>query len=239
MLNLVLAIVVLASPGFDQTHGLFDQVLKEVVSDGRVDYRKLKANPKKLNDYIKDTSSVSKETFSLWNESQQIAFLINVYNAETLQLIIDHYPVDSIKDIGGFFRSPWKKKVVLLFGKKEHLDHVEHEILRKDYSEPRVHFALVCASIGCPELAQDAFVGEQLSQQLDVQGKKYFSRKDINRIDAEARTIYLSKIFDWFKEDFGDIYKFVDKYFADGVDPSFRIRYSSYDWSLNDIERLP
>lgn len=221
--------------GFDQSHSKFTEILKSYVDDqGMVDYEGLKSNREGLDNYLKATGAVTQSEFKKWGTSDRIAFLINVYNAETLQLIIDNYPVTSIKKIGSFLSSPWKVKSVSLFGDTTTLDHVEHGILREEYNEPRIHFALVCAAISCPPLRQEAFVGEKLDQQLDDQARIFMKQADKNRI--EGNTLYLSAIFDWFESDFTNggksLPEFVDPY-LEGDAKGKKVKFTDYDWSLN------
>lgn len=135
---------------FDQTHALLTGLLDRQVKDGRVNYAALKEEPAALHTYLDQVAAVPELEFKRWSEADRLALLINLYNAATLKLIVDHYPVKSIKDIGGLLRSPWKQKVVRLFGQVITLDHLEHEIIRKEYPDARAHFALVCAARGCP-----------------------------------------------------------------------------------------
>lgn len=229
---------------FDHTHAGFTNVLAEYVRNGKVDYAALKKSPAKLNAYLHVLAAVSKPTFEKWNRNQQMTFLINLYNAATLKLIIDHYPVKSIKDIGGFFRNPWKIAGVPLFGGKVTLDHVEHDLLRARFGDPRIHFAVNCASIGCPELRKEAFDAARLDAQLDEQGRRFLGDKSKNRLDANRKTLYLSPIFKWFESDFtghsGTLEKFVAPYFNDADREVIKrgglsIKYTDYDWSLNSL----
>ena len=233
--------------GFDHSHRALDTILKQQVEDGRVDYRALKENRQPLDDCLRQLGAVTETGFKQWTEPQQLAFLINLYNAATLQLIIDHYPVKSIKDIGGLLKGPWKQEFVPLFGRKVTLDHLEHEVLRAKYDEPRIHFGLVCAAKGCPPLRPEAFTAEQLETQLDEQGRLFLRDPKKNRVEARTRTVYLSPIFKWFSEDFerssGSILKFVARYFEAkdqeflNTEKNWRIRYTDYDWSLNEVVR--
>ena len=252
-ISLVLAVVLgiflaggsvryLPASGFDHSHGLFGKVLRAFVDGAGIDYRGLKQNPADLKAYLGELSSVSRRAFGGWSEPEQIAFLTNLYNAATLQLIIDHYPVESIKKIGGW-KGPWKQEVVRLFGEKVSLDHVEHDLLRKDYKEPRVHFALVCAARSCPPLREEPYVPERLDVQFEDQGRSFMNTQAKNRVDLENRTVYLSRIFKWFSKDFethsGSILAFVLPYFpADTAkqieEGTFRVEYLDYDWALND-----
>ncbi len=221
---------------FDHTHAEFNEVLgKFVNTKGMVDYPGLKAYRSKLDHYLKETGAISESEFNGWTRDQRLAFLINVYNAETLQLIIDNYPVKSIKKIGSLFGQPWDVESVTLFGKKTTLNTIEHKILRPKYQEPRVHFVIVCAAMGCPPLYNKAFVPENLDDQLNARGRYFLSQKSKNKLDGN--TLYLSPIFDWFAEDFtenGSIQDFVAPLFpTDLKGKKLKIKYTSYDWSLN------
>jgi Protein of unknown function, DUF547 len=179
----------------DQSHALLDQVLKNYVKDARVNYAALKSHPQELNRYLGQVAAVSESEFKGWTTKQQIAFLINAYNAYTIRLILDHYPVKGIKDIGSFLSGPWDQPVVHLFGQTLTLNTVEHKMLRQDYSEPRIHFALVCAAKGCPTLRGEAYVATRLDEQLDDQAKQFLANAQKNRVDIGEHTYYLSPIF--------------------------------------------
>jgi hypothetical protein len=231
---------------FDHSHTLFDKVLKAHVKEALVNYPALKANPKDLNTYLDQLAAVSEADFQKWSEKQQLAFLMNLYNAATLRLIIDNYPIASIKKIGGLLSGPWKQEVVRLFGQVTTLDHLEHQILRKKYTEPRVHFAIVCAAYGCPPLRSEAYVADKLDAQLDDQGRKFLGTANKNSVEARARVLYLSPIFKWFSEDFekksGTVQKFVAPFFSEDSRKEIekgglKIKYTDYDWSLNDASK--
>jgi hypothetical protein len=228
---------------FDQSHALFDRVLAQYVHDARVDYAALKAQPQELNQYLGHVAAVTKAEFSNWTEKQQIAFLLNAYNGYTLRLILDHYPVKSIKDIGGLLSGPWDQPVVKLFGGVMTLNFLEHKVLRKDYAEPRIHFALVCAAKGCPPLRSEPYVATRLDKQLDDQAKQFLASTAKNRVEPEAHVVYLSPIFKWYAGDFekraGSVLAALKPYWPDDEAPAlasgrFKIRYTDYDWSLND-----
>ena len=226
---------------FDHTHAALDRVLKARVKNERVDYPALKADSKDLDAWLQSAGAVTEAEFNRWTQPQQLAFLMNLYNAATLRLILDHYPLKSIKDIGSLFKGPWKQEVVPLLGKTVTLEHLEHQVLRKKYAEPRVHFAIVCAAKGCPPLRAEAFVADKLDVQLDEQGRVFLGTKEKNRVEAGARTIYLSPIFKWFSEDFekksGSVVKFVTPFFSaedqKALRPDWKVSYTDYDWSLN------
>ncbi len=225
---------------FDQSHALFDKVLKSFVSDARVNYTALKAHPQELEGYLAQVAAVSESDFKGWSEKQQIALLINSYNACTLRLILDHYPLKSIKVIGSFFSGPWNQPVVHLFAETTTLSAVEHKILRKDYSEPRIHFALVCAAKGCPPLRSEAYSANRLDEQLHDQAKQFLATPNQNRVEASERVVYLSPIFKWYAGDFekksGSVLAALQTYWSGKATSTdgFKIRYTDYDWTLND-----
>ncbi len=230
---------------FDHSHKALTEVLETHVHGARVDYPALKQSPDKLNGYLDTLAAVTRSEYDAWNREQQMAFLINIYNAATLKLIIDNYPVSGIRRIGGLFGlgSPWKMDIVRMFGEKVTLDHVEHEVLRPDFKEPRIHFAVNCASIGCPDLRKEAFRAADLENQLEEQTKAFLRDRTRNRLDIENRTLHLSRIFDWYEEDFveasGSVANFVAPYFTERErafieQGDIRIRHTRYDWDLND-----
>lgn len=238
---------------FDHSHALWDKTLQTYVVDhgdfSQVKYQALKqSGAATLNQYLQSVSAVQANQFKQWTKPQQLAFLINAYNAFTVKLILDHYPVESIKDIGSFFRSPWKIQFFMLFGHKTHLDHIEHELIRANFQEPRIHFAVVCASIGCPKLQARAYTAERLESMLESATRNFLRDSSRNRFDAQRNTLYLSSIFKWYEEDFaaksGSVEQFVAPYISD--DPKVRqqiqqrqvdVEYLDYDWSLNDADK--
>jgi len=226
----------------DHTHAAFTNILSKHVKSELVDYASLKKNPAPLNAYLDTLAAVPESAFNKWDKNQQMAFLINLYNAATLKLIIDHYPIKSIKDIGSAIKGPWKQDVVRVFGKVQSLDHIEHNLLRPNYKDPRVHFGVNCASIGCPALRADAFQASMLDAQLDEQGRIFLRDASKNRLDDKNKTLYLSDIFDWFKDDFanksGTIEKFISSYVNDAdrkliQQGGLAIKNTKYDWNLN------
>lgn len=229
-------------PAFDHAHARLTLVLKRFVKEARVNYQGLKADRQGLNAYLGLTSAVTRKSFDGWNEQQQLAFLINVYNARTLELITDEYPIKSIKKIGWLPGAAWRRKFIPFFGSKVSLGYIEHEILRKNYSVPEIHFALVCAAKGCPPLRSTAYTGRGLRKELDSQGKLFLGNTAKNRVDSNNQLLYLSPIFDWFEEDFeksaGSVIGFVRRYLPERtrseLGNEFRIVYTKYDWSLNE-----
>jgi len=231
----------------DQSRSHYQNVLETFVkADGNsVDYTALKKEPENLMEYLESTRAISQEEFDGWSEDEQKAFLINVYNAETLKLIIEHYPVKSIRNIGWFTLGPWNKKIIPLLGEKVSLNHIEHTLLRRKYEDPNIHFALVCASLGCPSLKKEPFTGPNLDKQLEEQRQIFLSDKTKNFINQKNKIIHLSPIFKWFGRDFiresGSVVNFMKEYFPkeqvlDANLESFEIEYTDYDWSLNDVK---
>jgi hypothetical protein len=232
-----------AGDSFDHMHKHWTDVLHRFVVNGSVDYAGLKADRSSLDGYLSELAAVTLREFQSWNANQQLAFLINLYNAETVQLIVDHYPVDSIKDIGGFLTKPWDLQCVHLFGKTVTLDTIEHGMIRKNYKEPRIHFVLVCAARGCPPLRSEAYVADRLDAQLDDQVLVFLNTPEKNRIDLENKALYLSPIFKWYGDDFQkysrSVQYFLSHYYPKEYeralrDGAYEIYYTDYDWSLND-----
>ena len=235
---------------FDHTHRAWADVLaRYTVRTGptsNVRYQALGKSRSVLQGYLRELEAVSKETFASFSRDQQLAFLINAYNALTVELILDHYPVKSIRDIGGLFSSPWKKKFFVLLGEKHSLDDMEHEMLRKRFEEPRIHFALVCASKGCPALRGEPFVATRLGSQLEEAAHLFLTDKGKNRYEPNSSTLYLSSIFKWygddFKKEYGSFKEFVSNRIVADTESQKRARsdrtkveFLDYDWSLNDV----
>lgn len=190
----------------DKGRGDGEADLQGISSKGtstQVVYSGFKSSQTELTAYLKSLSAVSQDTFEQWDQNTQLAFLINAYNAYTIDLILTRYPdLTSIRDIGGFFSSPWKQEFAVLLGKKRSLDDIEHGLIREKgvYNEPRIHFAVNCASIGCPALREEAYVGDKLDEQLEQQTVRFLSDNSRNYYDGN--TLHISKIFSWYKDDF-------------------------------------
>ncbi|HSM20582.1 MAG TPA: DUF547 domain-containing protein [Rubrivivax sp.] len=245
---------------FDHGHAAWTALLKThvVVLRGgqasQVRYAGFAADRAALGAYLDTLSAVGESRFAGFSMPQRMAFLINAYNAFTVELILTRYPdLASIKDLGSLFQSPWKPKWVPLLGTKVSLDEIEHEMLRARgrYNDPRVHFAVNCASIGCPALREEAFVPERLDAQLDEQTLRFMSDRTRNRYDPARGRLQVSKIFDWFGEDFRlghrgihSLPAFLARYadvLADAPADRERVRaqqaavdFLDYDWKLND-----
>lgn len=245
--TLCLGAVALAQAApFDQAHPLLDKTLKTYVKDALVDYPAVKANRQDLDRYLGEVAAVAEPDFKQWTEKQRLAYLINAYNGYTLQLIIDHYPLKSIKDIGGWLKGPWDQPVVHLFGRTLTLNDLEHKILRVEYAEPRIHFALVCAARGCPPLRGEAYVADRLEAQLDDQARQFLATANKNRVDAGEHVVYLSPLFKWYGADFekksGSVLAALKSYWPKEAatalaNDGFKTRYTEYDWSLNQSSK--
>ncbi len=184
---------------------LLSQHVKSINNDHStaVDYAGFKKEEVKLNNYLTSLSNIDQSTFEQWSNAKQLAFLINAYNAWTVSLILTEYPdLKSIKDLGSLFSSPWSKEFVSLLGKKRSLDEVEHELIRGsgNYPDPRIHFAVNCASIGCPALRGEAYTEGKLEQQLQQQTIRFLSDESRNKLTTKE--LQISSIFKWYGGDF-------------------------------------
>ena len=230
----------------------YRSVLKTYVNDrGLVNYSALQADRQQLDRFNQSLGQVAPETYASWNEAQQIAFLINAYNSLTLQSIIDQEPLkESIRDISGV----WNRRKFALAGEEKTLDNIEHDILRKDFNEPRIHVALVCAAISCPPLLNEPYQADTLDAQLSDRTAKFAASSHGFSLDREDKRVYLSSIFKWYGEDFEESYGIEGKfegndkqravlnYFSPVLDSEsqnflaqedYKVKYLDYDWSLN------
>lgn len=252
-----------AAHAFEHNHAGWDALLKRrvIVAPGgnasRVDYAAFKRDDRDLNAYLGELSAVTTADFQSWTREQRLSFLINAYNAYTVALVLMRYPaMKSIKDLGSLLQSPWNKKFFPLLDQLRSLDDIEHGMIRVPgaFDDPRIHFALNCASIGCPMLLDEAYVGARLDAQLESATRRFLSDRTRNRYDAKAGKLEISPLFDWYKADFGkdrggaaSVHQFFTRYADVVADDAagqalvrggqLRIRYLDYDWALNDIAR--
>ena len=260
-----LAATAWAQAGFDHSHAAWTALLKKhvvVERGGRassVRYAAFAADRAALKSYLDALSAVPRGMFDGWTKAQRMAFLVNAYNAFTVELILTRYPdLQSIKDLGKLFSTPWKPKWMALLGTQLSLDDIEHGMLRaksgaQRYEEPRVHFAVNCASVGCPALREEAFVAERIEAQLEEQTRRFMGDRTRNRVNAERGRLEVSRIFDWFGEDFRDghgglasLKAFCARYAEQLSEvPAEReyiraqrldIGFLDYDWALNDAK---
>ena len=225
-----------AAPAVDNS--IFADLLGKYVNQGQVDYDGLKREESRLDAYLKILSEVDPDALE---RDDRFAFYVNAYNAWTVKLILTRYPdLKSIKDLGSLFRSPWKKKIVRIDGNVISLDNVEHDILRPDFKDPRVHFAINCAAFSCPPLRSEPYEGGRIDAQLDDATRSFVNNP--NRTYLKDGTLYVSKIFDWFGEDFdNDPYSFVVEYAEGDLKDRLQagkgnigVKYMDYDWTLNN-----
>jgi len=239
--------------GFDHSHAAWDALLKKhvvLISEGKASqlrYAELATDRSSLKGYLEGLAKVSQADFDGWSRPQRMAFLINAYNASMAEKVLTRYPdIRSVWDFGKLFGNPFKDEFFTLFGRKFTLDGIEHETLRKKgaYDEPRVHFAVNCASVGCPMLREEAYVAERLDAQLAQQAERFLSDHSRNR--AQGGKLEVSRIFDWFKEDFAPREQFFAKYaklLSDDpvqqklvADGKAALSFLEYDWNLNDAK---
>ncbi|MFQ5484920.1 MAG: DUF547 domain-containing protein [Desulfobacterales bacterium] len=219
-------------------NSIWASLLEKYVKNGVVNYQGFKTDEESLNRYLKVLEKIDPDMLS---PNEQFAFYVNAYNAWTIKLILSGYPgIKSIKDLGSFFKTPWKKKICRIGGAIITLDDIEHKILRARFKDPRVHFAVNCASKSCPPLLSEPYRGNDLDTQLDNSTRSFINNPLQNRI--ESGTLYVSRIFKWFPNDFNnDVFGFLLKY-ADGdfkkeliaKKGKLKIKYLKYDWSLNN-----
>ena len=234
-------------PAFAFDFSTWDGLLKKYVASKTINRVKLNAvNYKKLGKdeaYTKLVKDLEKSSLSsLKTREEKLAFWINVYNIMAAKMVLDNYPVKSIKDAGSLFTAVWKKPVGTVAGQNRTLNEIEHEILRK-MGEPRIHVAIVCASVSCPDLRPEAYTAKKLNVQLDEQMKQFLANaKKGLRVDKKKGRIYLSSIFKWFKEDFeskGGVRAFIAPYSPENLkgavaNKRLRVSYLDYDWGLNE-----
>ncbi|WP_034041608.1 DUF547 domain-containing protein [Wocania ichthyoenteri] len=217
---------------FKPIHQLWDELLlKHVSKNGNVNYKSFKTERKKLLTYIHTLNLMfSNEKFDTFSKEEKLAFWINAYNAMTIDLILRHYPIKSIKDI----KNPWKQRFWKLDKKWWNLNDIEHEILRK-MDEPRIHFAIVCASVSCPKLLNEAYTASNLEEQLIKVTQCFLSDSTKNNISEN--TLKLSKIFQWFAKDFkqnGSLVDFLNQYSGVQISAKAKKSFKNYNWGLNE-----
>ncbi|MEO9569647.1 MAG: DUF547 domain-containing protein [Polaribacter sp.] len=234
MKKILLSLIILLtfSQGYSQT-SIFNELLqKHVTKDGIVDYKSFKTNETKLDDFISYLEKTSPA--SSWSENKQKAFWINAYNAYTIKLILGNYPLKSIMDIKEEGKTAWKIPFAKVGGKTYTLDHIEHQILRKDFSDPKIHVGVNCASGSCPKLGNTAFTEQNVEAELTRLMKDFVN--DSSRNKLSKKKVQISSIFDWFKDDFtknGSIIDFLNKYSDTEISSKAKISFLKYDWTLN------
>lgn len=233
----VFTLLLVLSSSAQISHKTWDGLLQKHVSkSGKVNYKGMIQDKKQLQSYL-DLLSSNRPKNS-WSDDERLAFWINAYNAFTVKLIVDNYPVKSIKDLGGSIyriNTPWDIKFFEIGGEKMHLNNIEHNIIRKEFDEPRIHFAVVCAAKSCPKLRNEAYTASKLDAQLDDQAKYFLRNGYKNKIDPNHPK--LSKLFKWYGRDFpsgDDFIDFLNKYTAVKINKDAKIDWMDYNWSLNE-----
>lgn len=250
-LVVVLFVIAFSAINAQNHHKLFTELLNDVINNGLVDYESL-VKDSRLNKYIEQLKQ--RDPSEIKDKNERLAFWINAYNAFTLFVIVDNYPVESINDLhkGGLVigqvlgTTIWHHEFIEINNEVYSLNNIEHDIIREEFNEPRIHFALVCAAMSCPPLRFEAYEGYKLDKQLEDQSITFLRNESKNKFDVDSKTAYLSKIIDWYDDDFGADDEAVLKYLASFLEKDISkdirntakewdIDYNSYDWSLNSM----
>ena len=237
-LGLFFWLLVLLSSGralaFDHGYGTFQAVLSKFAGGGRVDYAALAADQAELDGFLAECESVNFEQYRAFTKQQQMAFMVNLYNAALLKLVVNHWPIGSVNQIGGLFSSAWNEEFIRLFEHTVSLGNLEHDILRVEFKEPRLHFVMARGSVGGPQLSDSAYGSDLFLNRL-AQAEREFvtARPEENRFQND--TLYVSPLFRWYREDFGNedgVRKLFRTYYPD-VKPETPVVFTDWDWTLN------
>lgn len=213
---------------------VFDALLKKnVTNEGVVDYKNMLENKEKLDIYIHYLEKTSAE--ASWSDNQKKAFWINAYNAYTIQIILENYPLSSILKINSKGKDAWHQDFAIVGGEKYTLNQIEHEILRKEFSDPRIHVGVNCASFSCPPILNKAFTEKNVEVELERLMKNFVN--DPNRNLITEKKITLSKIFEWYQDDFtknGNLVSYISNYSKIPISKKAKVRYMEYNWNLNE-----
>ena len=230
------------TPAF--SYASYAQALAAYVDDnGQVDYAGLKANRAGLDAFVDQLAALDPATVKTWNTGDRFALWMNAYNALTLKAVIDHYPVESIKDIGSVIKSVWDKLEFNVMGRTLTLNNIEHDVLRKEFGDARLHMAINCASIGCPPLGNEPLMADRLDEQFNALTRQFLADPTKFKIDRKKSVVHLSSIFKWFGGDFdkeeGGVINFVAKHLDEAdraylMKGNFKTKYLDYDWNLNE-----
>ncbi len=223
----------------------------EVLLSSTISYKGVQEDEDLLDSYLAQLKAVTLEEFQAWSDDYKLAFLANAYNAFTVKLILNHYPLHSIMDIES--GKAWKIRFFKLLGMSAHLDYLEQDLARNKKSgdgidiklEPRLHFMFNCASIGCPALQKEPFLGDKLEEQMERATLGFLQDGSRNRYDKRTKTLHLSKIFKWYGGDFGKSNSAIKAFVAERIGAteeekaairhsSTRIRFLEYNWTLNE-----
>jgi hypothetical protein len=229
---LSLIIILTFSQGYSQTSIFTDLLQKHVTKDGVVDYKSFKNDEAKLDSYISYLEKTSPT--NSWSKNKQKAFWINAYNAYTIKIILKNYPLKSIMNIKEGGKTAWKIPFAKVGNITYTLDHIEHQILRKEFSDPKIHVGVNCASGSCPKLGNNSFTEQNIDTELNRLMKDFVN--DTTRNKITEKKIQISSIFDWFKDDFtkkGSVIEFLNTYSDIEISPKAKISFLKYDWTLN------
>lgn len=210
-------------------HDAWDKLLRKyVTADGKVNYKGFQESKKELNTYLELLSKNPVQ--SSWSKAEKMAYWINAYNAFTVKLIVDNYPVASINKLHN--GKPWDVKWIKLGDQTYSLNNIENDILRPQFKDARIHFAINCAAKSCPPLLNRAWTADNLEKYLTQQAKAFINNAKSNSI--RATEIQISKIFDWYRADFEGLITFLNQYAATKINPNATIKYAEYNWDLNE-----
>ena len=224
----MLALARVAAP-FDQQHASWTALLQRYVHGGTVDYAGLYKDKRALDSWLRQVVSVEREEFDRFTREDRLAFLIDAYNSYAIRMVLDHYPVSSIRKIGLLPGTAFRSSFIPLFGESSSLNDLE-DLLRKQ-GDPRIHFAIVCASRSCPELKSEAYRGAVLDRQLDDAARKFLQDRSKNFV--EGTTLHVSSIFKWYQGDFERAAGSLEAWLGRQGLRGSRIEFLDYDWSLN------
>ena len=211
------------------SHDAWDKLLQQYVSAaGKVNYAGFKKDRSKLEAYLDILQKNAPQ--SEWSRPEKMAFWINVYNAFTVELIVDNYPVSSIMKLDG--GKPWDRKWIDIGGKNYSLNNIENDILRPQFKDARIHFAVNCAAKSCPPLLNRAWTAANLEDNFEKQARAFINNPNFNKISEKE--VEASKIFEWYASDFGNLAEFLNKYSATKINANAKVKYREYDWALNE-----
>jgi hypothetical protein len=214
-------------PAPNGTHDIWNSLLVKYVNErGDVDYKGMLSSSAKLDAYLQDLTATK---ISELSNAELMAFWINAYNAFTIRMILDHFPVNSIMDIGN--GKIWDRNWISIDGKTYSLNDIEKNELLKKFHDPRIHFAVNCAAASCPPLANKAWTGDNLNSMLDNRTKQFLADPTYNILNKES--VRVSKIFNWYAGDFGNLIEFLNKYSSMNINSNAKIEFFEYDWKLN------
>ncbi len=213
------------------SHSNWDALLsRHVTSEGKVNYDGFKSDVAKLDKYLKLIGDNEAKTG--WSQVEKKAFWLNAYNAWTIKLVLERYPVNSIKDVSA---KPWDKRFIKIGANTHTLNDIENKIIRRQFKDARIHFAVNCAAISCPKLSNKAFTLLNVEKELDRLTKEFFQSENVKLVEKSAQ---LSKIFEWYAEDFiqesESVLKFVEQYSGMTFHSKVKVSYLDYNWKLNE-----